>query len=224
MAFLTPAIILLSLRASCFGASSVTAPRIKHESRRSLPTDWEQSHRAPVDTILPLRIGLAQPNLDRIEQLLLDVSHPDSPNYGNHWSAAKVANTFRPSPESVDIIREWLAMEGITPSRIRLSNSGGWMEANISVAEAEQLLKTEYHVYNHAASGTKHIACGSGYHLPEHVSKHVELVTPTLHFDVPIKGRSNDVEKRFQNPGVRPGQPGFGPVSPVTVGSIKVRD
>jgi tripeptidyl-peptidase I len=197
------------------------SPRVKHESRRALPPHWEQSHRAPADTILPLRIGLAQNNIDRIEELLLDVSHPTSPNYGNHWSASKVAETFRPTTETVDTVRGWLVGKGIDRSRIQLSKSGGWIEVDVSVAEAEDLLDTEYHVYNHALTNTKHIGCGSGYHVPEHVSKHVELITPSLHFDTVLSGHGHSFQKRSDH-NTRPGQPGFGPVSPINAGSIKV--
>lgn len=221
MVSLTPAFAILALTYSCLAAPSVSE-LVRHESRRSLPLDWEPSYRAPADFVLPLRVALTQPNLDNIESLLLDVSHPESPNYGQHWSAAKVAEMFRPTSESISTVMEWLLSEGIDGSRIRLSKSGGWIEANVTVSEAELLLSTEYHVYNHGPTDTKHIACDSAYHLPEHVSKHVDIVTPTLHFDVKVK-RGVEQGKRFDNNAVRPGDPGFGPVVPKTVGSIKVR-
>ncbi|KAI0093145.1 subtilisin-like protein [Irpex rosettiformis] len=217
MVSLTAAFTLLAVTVSCLASP----PLVRHESRRALPPHWEQSHRASAHDVLPLRIGLAQSNIDRIEELLLDVSHPESQNYGNHWSAAKVAETFHPSPETIDTVREWLTNEGIDPSRIRLSKSGGWIEANVSIAEAEQLLKTEYHVYNHALTDTKHVGCASGYHVPVHVAKHIELITPTVHFDAILNGRGSEPLRKRKLPNAHPGQPGFGPVSPVTVGTIK---
>ncbi|OBZ72773.1 Tripeptidyl-peptidase SED1, partial [Grifola frondosa] len=146
--------------------------------------------RAEPDVILPLRIGLTQSNLESIEDYLLDVSHPESPNYGSHWSPAKVAAMFRPSRESIDSVQEWLANGGIDPTRISLSTSGGWLRANVTVEEAERLLETEYYVYEHEADGTEHIACENAYHLPEHISKHVDIVTPTLHFDIKLGSAS----------------------------------
>ncbi|TCD67356.1 hypothetical protein EIP91_000223 [Steccherinum ochraceum] len=139
--------------------------------------------RAPPTTVLPLRIGLIQPNIRDLEKHLLDISHPDSANYGQHWSAAKIAHVFRPSKDSADTVRHWLSSEGIDAARIALSKTGSWLEVNVSVAEAEALLKTEYSLYEHEGTGTQHLACGPAYHLPEHVSEHVELVVPTLHFD-----------------------------------------
>ena len=45
-------------------------------------------------TILPMRIGLTQNNLQDGYDLLMDVSHPTSKNYGKHWSAQKVRVPF----------------------------------------------------------------------------------------------------------------------------------
>lgn len=218
---LTRYLALLCVVVSAVGLSPRFSSHVRHESRRALPASWTPLRRADSDLVLPLRIGLAQPNLDDIERMLLDVSHPDSPNYGNHWSAAKVAATFRASPEAVSTVTEWLAAEGIHSSRVRLTNAGNWLEADVTISEAEELLKTEYYLYGHGPSGAEHIACESAYHLPEHVSKHVDLVTPTLHFDVKVK-RDRPSLKRSQTPSAKPGQPGFGPVSPKTTGTIKV--
>lgn len=46
--------------------------------------------------MLPMRIALAQSNLDKGEEWLMDVSHPTSEKYGKHWTAEDVANAFAP--------------------------------------------------------------------------------------------------------------------------------
>ncbi|KAI0341890.1 subtilisin-like protein [Trametopsis cervina] len=214
---LSAAFALFSLTASCLGA----LPRTKHESRRSLPPHWEQSHRAPSHAVLPLRIALAQNNLHRLEELLLEVSHPDSEKYGDHWSATKVASTFRPSSDTVDAVRTWLNDEGIDPARVELSKSGGWIQANVTVEEAERLLDTEYHVFNHELTGTKHVGCAEGYHVPEHVSKHVDFITPTVHFDVVLDGRGAGAGLDKRQAARRPGAIGSGVNGPQLGGTIK---
>ncbi|KZT01332.1 subtilisin-like protein [Laetiporus sulphureus 93-53] len=198
--------------------------RIVHESRSAVPAGWAPVRRAEPHLILPLRFGLAQPNLENIEQYLLDVSHPASPNYGKHWSPAKVAETFRPAAESVDVVREWLVDSGLEEKRIKLSESGGWLQVAVTVEEAEDLLATEYFVYQFGEEGkAEHIACAKKYHLPEHVSKHVELITPTLHFDVKPQRGQTQFGKRNQPSGNAHsvGQPGFGPSFPKTTGTIE---
>lgn len=198
--------LILSLGVYCYAAPHEA--RVVHESRRSLPTGWTPVRRADPDLILPLRVGLAQPNLHLIEEYLLDVSHPESPNYGKHWSPAKVASTFRPSRESADAVHAWLVDAGIDAGRIRLSTTGGWVHANVSVLEAEDLLGTEYFVYSHPEAPREHIACREAYHVPAHVAPHIDLITPTLHFDVKL-GRDGVISQLL------------GSSSPVSLGPAK---
>ena len=189
----------------CLAVSACSLPlssHIRHESRSWLPPDWVPTRRAAPDFTLPLRIGLVQSNLHNLESFLLDVSHPDSPNYGSHWTAPKVAQTFRPSAEAVSTVTRWLTDEGIQPSQIRVSNGGNWIEAHITVSKAEDLLQTEYYIYTHEPSGGKRLGCRSAYYLPKHVSKHVDLITPTLHFDGKYDlARPSGIQKRQLAPG-----------------------
>ncbi|KAH9933251.1 subtilisin-like protein [Epithele typhae] len=172
-------LVALALAASALAASP-SSPRVAHESRAAPPRGW-----APA--------------------ALLTVSHPSSPDYGAHWSPARVAETFRPTPEAAATVRAWLADAGVAGAR--LSRSGGWVEADVSVAEAEALLGTEYFVYRHA-DGREQLACEGRYHLPEDVAAHVDL---------PVVHRRDKASKASQV-----GQPGFGPVSPKTTGTISV--
>ncbi|OCH93713.1 subtilisin-like protein [Obba rivulosa] len=197
---------LLLVSFGLFATSSPLTRRVPHETRRSAPFGWQPVKRAEPSRVLPLRIGLAQSNIEELESYLNDVSHPDSPNYGKHWSAAQVAETFRPSDEAVDTVVGWLTENGIHAHRTKLSASGGWVAANVTIEEAEALLGTDYYVYQNA-DGREHVACASAYHLPEHVSKHVELITPTLHFDV---AKKRPMVKRATKPGFR-GGPLIGP-------------
>ncbi|KAI8972408.1 subtilisin-like protein [Trametes punicea] len=174
-------------------AAHVPVRRVVHESRRSLPLGWSPVRRAEPDAIIPLSVGLVQSNLENLEAYLLDVSHPDSPNYAKHWTPAQVADAFQPSADSIQTVHSWLVEDGrIDAKRITLSKSGAWILANVTVEEAEQLLGTEYYVYQHAESGKEHVACHQAYHayhVPEHVSKHIDLITPTLHFDTTVTRR-----------------------------------
>lgn len=213
-------LLALLILAQCAVTASLS-PRVVHESRSSLPTGWTPARRADPATRLPLRIGLAQSNLDNLDAYVLDVSHPESPNYGKHWTPAQVAQAFRPSRDAVDAVREWLMEEGMAPEGVKVHTGGGWVQVDVTVEEAERLLSTEYYVYQFGEGGgrgSEHVACKEKYHLPEHVSKHVELVVPTLHFDVHVK-RERVAEKRSGSKNM--GQPGSGIVNPKFIGEIE---
>lgn len=129
---------------------------VLHEKRAVEPLDWEITRRLEPTAVLPMRFGLQQSNLDKIEEMLLSVSHPLSPSYGKHFSPQDIVDTFAPSGETIRQVTEWLEEEGIARERMRLSTSQGWIEVNATVAEVEALIDAEYHVYTHP-SGAEQI-------------------------------------------------------------------
>jgi len=95
-------------------ASPLVHPHVVHEKRSSNSPGWTRRDALDRRAILPMRIALAQGNLDKghdwlmvlppivpyrmSEKLTLrqDVSHPESEKYGQHWTAKDVAQAFAP--------------------------------------------------------------------------------------------------------------------------------
>ena len=162
--------------------ASLLSPRVVHAERASASTGWQLHRRADPGTLVPLKITLAQSNLDRLEAYLLDVSDPESENYGKHWTAGQVAEAFRPSQDSVDTVRSWILNDcGIERDKVRLGHNGGALHLNVTIAEAERILGADYYVYRRSEDGAERVAFEQKYYLPEHVSRHVDIVTPALH-------------------------------------------
>ncbi|PBP19131.1 hypothetical protein BUE80_DR010064 [Diplocarpon rosae] len=161
---------------------------VVHECRDRLPSQWARTSPIRVDSVLPMRIALTQRNIHKGNEFLDDVSNPESSNYGKHWSAKQVAEMFAPSDETVSSILEWLSASGITGDRVKQSQSLSWIHANVPISEAESLLKTKYHQYTHLQNGQAHVACEE-YSIPESLQKHIDFVTPTVHFDTKIEPR-----------------------------------
>jgi tripeptidyl-peptidase-1 len=136
--------------------STQRANYVIHEGRTSKPIGWVKSHKAGADDIILLRIGMKQQNLHMLEDLLMDVAHPRSPKYGQHWTPKKVVDFFAPGESTFYSIRTWLNASGIAEDEVRRSLNKAWIELNVSVVMAELLLDTEYHVYEHT-SGVKQI-------------------------------------------------------------------
>ncbi|KAK5159672.1 hypothetical protein LTR04_004895 [Oleoguttula sp. CCFEE 6159] len=189
-----------ALVASFIASPAPGISHVVHEKRNELPHGWtrrsEPSHRA----VLPMRIALKQRNIDRGHEYLDEVSHPASAKYGQHWTAKEVAETFAPSDDTINAVKEWLTSAGIAGERIKLAKSLNWLQFDASVEEAESLLKTKYHIYDHVASGQPHVACNQ-YSLPKHIREHVDFITPTVHFDAKLKAREETwLSKRRDNP------------------------
>ncbi|KAI0145619.1 peptidase S8/S53 domain-containing protein [Xylariaceae sp. FL1272] len=177
-------ILLVALASSpttCLAAPS-PSKHVLHEKRDGSPHMWERRHRVKRDQSLPIRIGLRHRNLENIDKYLEDVSDPTSPNFGKHWTAEKVANTFAPTPEARTTVLGWLVDSGIDRSRLKLSTGHDWVHFDGTVEEAERLFATEYYHYKHVEDGAYRLAVDA-YSLPEHVQKHVDFVMPTIALD-----------------------------------------
>ena len=146
-----------------------------------VPAGWTLRRRAPPNTNVLVRISLVQSNLNHLDAYLLDIADPQSPNYGQHWTLAKVLDTFRPQQESVEVVTSWLANElGLHSHSLGMSPGGDIIKLNTTAAEAERIFDTEYNVYSWNDDGSEHIGCHEGHSFPPHVSEHVDFVWPTL--------------------------------------------
>jgi tripeptidyl-peptidase-1 len=207
---------------SGLAASVLAVPATRHsvhESRFIVPPGWERQGRLEHDLVLPVRVGLTQSNLDNAEDLLADVSDPESTNYGNHWSDERIANFFAPSQHTVSAVRSWLNSSGISSHRISQSAGRGWLDFKATVAEVEQLLKTEYWRYEHD-TGMAHLSCHE-YSVPEHITKHIDFITPTLHFDAQVPRKLSDHVKRAKiPPKIAPGSGGVSSGTVIKAGGI----
>lgn len=106
-------------------------------------------------------------------------------------------------------MKAWLNISGIGAHRIKHSHSLGWLSFDASVAEAEELLKTKYHVYEHVFSNRRVMACEQ-YQIPAQLGHAVDIITPTLHFDVQVQASQHDAPRRKLEHVRRYVEPGLG--------------
>ncbi|KAF2217659.1 hypothetical protein CERZMDRAFT_108334 [Cercospora zeae-maydis SCOH1-5] len=205
-------LLLTAFVASCLSSplSGTGAVYVVHERKSIRLHDWSRIERRYAAFTIPLRIALAQANLDQAEDWLLQTSHPASSKYGQHWSPQDVAAAFAPRDGTAQAVIDWLSSAGIAPERIQQSRSWGWLHVDATIDEAERLLQTEYHVYEHQSTGQLHVACEQ-YSIPADLRRHVDFITPTVHFDtsgrayaalstahgVPSGGELAHCDKRF---------------------------
>ncbi|KAG0651975.1 Sedolisin-A [Hyphodiscus hymeniophilus] len=178
---------------------SVAGPRpnnghIRHE-KRIHGNQLVKRHRAPPATILPVRIGISQTNLDVGHERLMEISDPTSDRFGQHMSAKEVGELFRPSSESIESVRDWLNSSGIDTDRHQVSAGQGWLKFEATILELESLLYTKYHVYQHAETMEEHIGC-EDYHVPHAVHPHIDFITPSVST---IKVRSGAAKRKRAN-------------------------
>jgi tripeptidyl-peptidase-1 len=191
--------------------ASITATSLHHLTHeRQVPgaAGWEKRFKLKSDSVLPMRIALAQQNIDAAEEYLLSVSDPTSPQYSQHWTPAAVAQKFAPSKTTIDEVLHWLNQSGIAHARLRRSHSGGDLYFGATVQEAERLLHTTYYGYEHIISRKVHPGCDD-YSVPLSIRKHVDFVSPTVH-------RGHELRRR--------GFPTFNPINSTSLHYADVDD
>jgi len=166
------------------------AGHVLHERRDVDHAAFVKHSAVPLGRSLPVRIGLTQSNLDVGHDLLMEVSTPGSPKYGQHYSTEEIHDLFAPSIETVEAVSEWLKAAGIT--RFSQSINKQWMQFDAKVEVLEALIKAKYHEYKHVDTGAIHVAC-TEYHVPHHVQKHVDYITPGINL---ISTKSKDIQGR----------------------------
>lgn len=150
---------VLAIGSLVAGAPSRRANYVVHERRAVGPVGLVKTHRVDPHKDLTIRIGLKQQNLHQLEDELMSVAHPDSQNFGKHWSPKRVAEHFAPSKATVSTVKSWLIDAGFHPDRLQLSRYNGWISIKVQVSEAESLLNAEYFVYKHASGREKFGPC-----------------------------------------------------------------
>ncbi|KAI0449647.1 peptidase S8/S53 domain-containing protein [Xylaria acuta] len=154
---------------------------VVHEKRDGVPEHWTKISEASGNTPIDLRFALKQSNLERAEEYMREVSHPESKTFGRVWTPEKVISTFAPSEEALSDTVQWLLQMSVASKRIAPSAGRNWIKVKSTVAEAEKLLDTRYSVYQDD-EGTTLVACES-YALPTGIRRHIDFVSPTIQFD-----------------------------------------
>ncbi|CAD6569007.1 MAG: Tripeptidyl-peptidase sed1 [Alectoria sarmentosa] len=178
-------------------AAPTFTSHVVHEKRQSEPLNWAKYSRVDPSTILPIRIGLRQSNLDNGPGLLDEVSNPASSRYGQHYTAEEIHDIFAPQEKTVKSVSAWLQDSGIAPHRISQSFNKQWLQFDATASEIESLIKTEYYNYAHYGTGKTNIGCDE-YSLPHHVREHVDYITPGLKLLTPSRSRKDpELQKRI---------------------------
>ncbi|KAF9309723.1 hypothetical protein BG003_009433 [Podila horticola] len=151
-------------------------PFVPGQKRDSIPPNYADLGVAPGSTVLSVTIGLKLSNLDQFIAQFLDISDPNSPNYGNFLSAEGLA-VLEPPKDQVDLALTWLKTFSID-----VTYNQGYLTFNVTVDVMSKLFQAEYHIYKSDATGQEIIRTLS-YGVPSVLSDLFEMVLPGIDFD-----------------------------------------
>lgn len=88
---------LLSLLTCIVAAELVPQPtEYQIHGQRINSHAWTKQSKPEFERIIPIKIALAQQNLEKGSEWLDEVSNPASNSYGKHWTPEQVIEAFRP--------------------------------------------------------------------------------------------------------------------------------
>ncbi|KAI5248026.1 subtilisin-like protein [Aureobasidium subglaciale] len=145
-----------------------------------VPSKWRQVAPAPATQTIDLRIAVKQNAFDDLERHLYEVSDPDHSRYGQHLSEHDVKKLVQPSDDSLTLVHEWLADNGIDTTHLSYSAAKDWIKVSLPVHRIESLLDTKYSVYRHE-DGSETVRTHE-WSLPVHLHEHIDTIQPTNSF------------------------------------------
>ncbi|KAF9520881.1 hypothetical protein BS47DRAFT_1335562 [Hydnum rufescens UP504] len=151
------------------------------KSSAKAPQGWVKYSTPSPHQVITLRIALQQPNFHKLEEELLEISNPANPRWTEHLTKEQVEKLAAPHPTSLLLVDEYLASNGVDMSSVQRSPAKDWLIIDVTVAQAERLLNTEYAVFKHVQSGSEIVRAPS-YSLPLYLHDHVDIVQPTDYF------------------------------------------
>jgi tripeptidyl-peptidase-1 len=137
-----------------------------------------------------LIFGIKQNNLDRLTDILHEVSDPLSPEYGQHWSKEDVAK-LTANPEGRYAVMSYLEANNIVI--VDQTLNGEYITAEATVRQWEGMLNCKFRVYQLLSADdketessygdlTNHIIRTDSYSVPEELSNHLFAVFNTVQF------------------------------------------
>ena len=73
-----------------------------------------------------------------------------------------------------------------------ISPAGDWLAFSILVSQANDLFRANYTIFEHEATGSK-ITRTLSYSIPVELQGHLELIHPSISFDIPVSQLSTNV-------------------------------
>lgn len=150
--------------------------------------NWVVSERATVNDEVNVHVVLkhAPERVSLLEERLMDVSDPRSPDYGNHLTVEEVNNVLSLSPHVTYEVEQEISKYNVTD--VKINKYGDILSLQLNAKEAEKLFQTELYHHEHknapekAKVGSRVIRAVKPYHVPESIADHVSIVEGLVRF------------------------------------------
>ncbi|KAB5543096.1 tripeptidyl peptidase a [Coniochaeta sp. 2T2.1] len=145
-----------------------------HEKLAVVPHGWAEA-KSPVDSVTATFTIALQREFEGLEQHLLDLSTPGSPNYGKWLDRDAVEALYPPPANASSKVVEWLRQNGISNYKV----DGAFIDFSAPVETVNTALDASYQLYRN--SGVTKLRTLS-YSIPDDLQSFVAFVDPGTFF------------------------------------------
>ena len=157
-----------------------------------LRSDLAKKDRAPAEHIHEVMFAVQLLNMDQLEEVLLDVSNPNSDNYGKYMTKDQITS-LTSNPEANDAIKNHLIEIGA--KFISETHGGEYISAQGPVKMWEKLFNTEFYVFHHThavdTNGVdqfQKVVRAEKYSVPLALNDYVSSVFYTIQMPLVVRG------------------------------------
>jgi len=144
------------------------------QGRSGVPRQWKKLERRDdlANVEISFSIVLRQCNVDKLEEILLDVSNPKSDNYAKYMKLDEVVQLTRCSGD-VEKVKEFLASNGVAAYDITAAG----FRVTAPVYIVEELLHTKFFEFQHKESNKVYIRQEGTILIPKSLSGSIRMIT-----------------------------------------------
>jgi tripeptidyl-peptidase-1 len=153
----------------------------------TVPTEWISMGAANAEHEIKFLIALKQRNIEQLEQILAQVSDPESPQYGQYLSIQDLTNLLAPAEEDIAAVVSWLESHDI--SDYVLNTNKDFISVNAPVHKVESLLQVEFHAFKSQERKRVHVTSLSPLSIPRTLHGKIDLISHINGFPMPRKQR-----------------------------------
>lgn len=149
----------------------------------STPRGWRKGSRAEASHPVPLVFAVRQRNVDKAEQILLEISNPKSEHWSEHLSLDDVRVLMSDYAAARGVVA-WLLQNDVPRDSIVVTPNHDFVHVVMPAGDAEALLDTEFYHFHHPAphmAGRTHVQAEQ-YSLPAHIDDLTDFVSASQIF------------------------------------------
>lgn len=135
------------------------------------------------DLTVTFTVALKQQNVQKLQQILFEVSNPKHENYAKYLTREELRDIVSPPEEHRQLVRSWLEKVAGS-SKIEIEDRWDAFRVSTSVAVAERLFETKLGFFVDASSPSSFpiVKFVGSFSVPSEIAAHVEMVTGITEF------------------------------------------